>query len=197
MKIAYILAFLLIVPIVFAASERTNLFLGKSLEFEGKNISLVKTNFDDNKAIICVDGKSTILVKDNDKRINGMLLDLRRVNQDSIDLRVEYKCNGNCDSYVSNSACFPKAKETIEEEIIENTQEPECTSNLDCDDSSDLTADDCINNKCFNVEIQQEKIDINDNILEDKKSNQQVIGITLLIIVAVLGIILLMRKEKY
>lgn len=194
MKIIYILFLLLVVPIALATTERTELFVGRSIEFEGKNISLVVTNFDEDKAVICLDGQKIILTKNNDKTVNRVIFDLRRVNQDSIDLKIDYNCDKNCNSYVSNSACFPKVEE-ISEEIIENV--PECTSNLDCDDGSDLTADNCMNNKCFNVEIQKKEEVILDNVLEKKHSTQQIIGISLLIIVVILGIILMMKREKY
>ena len=122
MKIMIILVFLLLMPFVYA--ERISLSLGDSYVREGRNITLIDLTKD--KALICVNNEINIFGRSKEKTINKVKIEVRRINEDSIEADIKIDCQGcECGDTCNNLECFNQ-----EEIIEESSSEPEEIQNI-------------------------------------------------------------------
>ena len=116
---------LLLVPIIEAKSLTQELKPFDSMEIENQNITLLKLDEKNDKAIVCVNGVKAIISDNDAKAVNNVLVEIRDVKAGYVKLRLE----SNCDDCIldNNNECLH-----------------ECNSNIDCNDSNALTEDACL-----------------------------------------------------
>jgi len=183
MKKTLLLLFMILFSnISLAATETFDLYINNSFEFEDKNISLVNVDFENDKAVLCMNNEKFILDIDNDKTFNQVTFDLRKVDQRNIELKVGYKCEGDCicDESCSNDKCFPQPKPTT---ISTNT-----TITNNTTETNTVTPPQ--NNQEQNTPIDSTKSN------KINLSNTQLVGVILLVVVALLGISYLIFKKS-
>ena len=104
---------------IFVQAERVTLTDGDNYKKDDKNVTLIKSDRDADKALFCVNGITRILREREEKMINDVILDIRDVRSDRVILNIEYSCKGcTCDIGCDNSVCFkegPKRKELLEQ----------------------------------------------------------------------------------
>lgn len=146
-----ILAIILILSIAFVSAEyqktteRITLEEGQSTDFNGKRLTLLNLDFENEKIIVCVNGERMILAKGKTKTINEAMLDLRQVTMNKAEIRIWVNCPGcECDESCDNSICFD-----------------ECYKDKDCDDRDDLTDDRCYGTpkRCHNKKVKDCNMD--------------------------------------
>lgn len=109
-----------------STSERIALEKGQSTDFNGKRVTLLNLDFENERVVVCINGEKMIL-SDKTKKVNGATLDLRKVTMNKAEIRIWVDCPGcECDNTCDNSVCFD-----------------ECYKDKDCDDGNDLTEDTC------------------------------------------------------
>jgi len=154
MRKIIILTAILILSIAFVSAEyqktteRFTLEEGQSIEFNGKKLTLLNLDFENEKVIVCVNGERTILSKRKTKTVNDAILDLREVTMNKAEIRMWVNCpKCECDESCDNSICFD-----------------ECYEDKDCDDGNDLTEDKCYGTpkKCYNKIIEGGELEIGD-----------------------------------
>jgi len=112
-----IIFLLLIISLVNA--EKITFTDSVSHEIDGKNITLIKFDSLVNRALFCVNGITRILVEDEEKVINDVIIDALEVRSDRVIADIDYKCKGcKCDEQCDNSLCF-------KEELVEQATEIE------------------------------------------------------------------------
>jgi len=130
--IVLVIILILVVSFVSARSyppdtDRFDLEEGQSAQLNGKKITLMNLDYDNERVIVCVNGEKTILSQSRTKTINGAILDLRQVYLNRAEIKMWVDCpNCECDESCDNSVCFD-----------------ECFRDRDCDDGNDLTEDKC------------------------------------------------------
>jgi len=141
-------------------SERFSLEEGESIEYNGKKMTLINLDYENERVIVCVNGQKTIL-GEKIKTVNDAILDLRTVTMNKADIRMRVNCpECECDENCDNTPCFD-----------------ECFSNNECDDGNDLTEDTCSGSpkKCNYKKTKEctidEHCDDNDDCTIDKCSN--------------------------
>lgn len=160
-----ILFFVLFLSIVSAKTdiktERMELEEGQSMELSGRRLTLINLDYENQRVIVCVNGKRSILSEGSTKNINEAAVDLRKVTQNKADIRMSVYCPGcECDERCDNSVCFNK-----------------CYSDKDCDDGNDLTEDKCSGTPktCHNIRVKEctvdEHCDDNNDCTIDKCSS--------------------------
>lgn len=141
-----ILTIIFILSIAFASAgyqkttERFSLEEGQSADLNGKRLTLLNLDFENEKVIVCLNGERKILSKRSTKTVNDAILELREVTMNKADIRMWVNCPGcECDESCDNSACFD-----------------ECKEDKDCDDNEELTEDQCLGTpkKCYNIKIE-------------------------------------------
>lgn len=149
MQKAIILVLILVLSTVFVSAgyekttDRFSLEEGQSIKFNGKKLTLLNLDFENEKVIVCVNGEKSILAKSSTKTVNDAVLDLRKVTLNKADIRMWVNCPGcECDESCDNSACFD-----------------ECEEDKDCDDNNELTEDKCYGKpkRCYNTKIEHTK----------------------------------------
>lgn len=110
-------------------SERFSLEKGRSVDFNGKRLTLMNIDFENERTVICLNGQKAILGSKT-KTIDGATLDLRKVTLNKADIRMWVGCEDcECDDGCDNTICFD-----------------DCYKDSDCDDGNDLTDDSCSGN---------------------------------------------------
>lgn len=105
--------------IAYAITEYATLAPGSSYIIKDKNITLMGISDDEESVLICVNNEKAILSED--RTINDVYLSLRKVEDDSADIKIEYKCpNCICSKECSNELCNQKSKEINPLEKNEN-----------------------------------------------------------------------------
>lgn len=92
----------------FVSAEIIDVDLSRweSFEFQGKNITILNLNEDDDKAIICVNNVKTIVSDEKEKNIEHVSIDLRHVNNGVASLRLDGTCRKcECDENCANELC--------------------------------------------------------------------------------------------
>jgi len=120
----YVLLVLLIVllPLVQAKTSTVSLTKGQNYVIENINITLIDFNDKDEKAIICVNNERYILNEDEEKRVNGVLAEVRSINPAYAELRLEADCE-DCE-ISDNKDCFPEeVKEVKKPAAVNKTNE--------------------------------------------------------------------------
>lgn len=148
MRKVIFLAIILILSTAFVSAdsyqkttERVMLEEGQSIEFNGKRLTLLNLDFENERAIICVNGERTILGMRKTKTINEAILELKKVTMNKAEIRIWINCPScECDESCDNSVCFN-----------------ECYKDEDCDDGNDLTEDECygIPKSCHNKKVKE------------------------------------------
>lgn len=165
-KLILIILFLVLFLAVVSAgtdteTERTELEEGQSMEVSGKRLTLMKLDYENQRVIVCVNGKRAILSERSTKNVNDAIINLRGVTKNKADIRMSVNCPGcECDESCDNSICFDK-----------------CYTDKDCDDGNDLTEDECFGTPkiCHNTKIKEctvdEHCEDNDDCTIDKCSD--------------------------
>lgn len=147
-----ILAITLILSIAFVSAEyqktteRIILEEGQSTDFNGKRVTLLNLDFENEKAIVCVNGERTILGLRKTKTLSEAMIELKKVTMNKAEVRIWVNCPGcKCDESCDNSACFD-----------------ECYEDKDCDDGDALTEDRCYGTpkRCHNKKVKGCSIDL-------------------------------------
>lgn len=138
---------------VFAATETFTLNVDSSKLIKDVNITLLRTNTDTNKVILCVNNRK-VIVK-NRVNVDNSLIRLKDVSERFADFEVEVTCTGDCECSDNclNTACFSSSKS--------------CSSDADCDDSNPDTTDLCIAGACENRAAQLKSCSL-DSECDDK-----------------------------
>ncbi|MFH1210463.1 MAG: hypothetical protein V1645_00970 [archaeon] len=123
---------------VFAEFVPVSLRVGESRDIDGVNFTLLRTNVDDDKVVLCMNGQKVIV--DNEAGFGKATVEVDDVFDRSANLRVEVACGSDCecDESCLNDACF-----------ISMAQVP-CNVNAECNDENPDTTDLCVNNVCEN-----------------------------------------------
>lgn len=110
-KVMVIIILLVCISIAYAITEYATLNQNSSYIIKDKNITLLGISDDEESVLICVNSEKAILSED--RTINNVYLSLRKVEDGSADIRIEYKCpNCFCSKECSNELCYKTAKET-------------------------------------------------------------------------------------
>ncbi len=128
--------FLLYSMSAFAAFESVSLRVGQSKVIKDVNFTLLKTNQDDGKAIICVNNRKAII--SDSLSIDNSIVKIKDVFSSAASFDIDVSCEGKC---VCGSECSNK-------DCIVSASEPVCSSDTDCDDDDFFTTDLCISNVC-------------------------------------------------
>lgn len=100
-----ILCFLLFFSVLVSADQFTFL-AGKSYEIDGRNITLVKFDPSEDKALFCVNGKKWIIEEDDSKTLNDVFIDVFSIKSDRVLADIDYRCKDCvCDESCDNSVC--------------------------------------------------------------------------------------------
>jgi len=193
-KTSLILLFILIIPLASALMETHVFFIGDSFETSGKNVTLIAIGEDSDEEdvlVVCINNQE-IIISDEDN-INGLEFTFEDIQSNYAELKIKFPSSGECDASCSNELCF---SEEIPLEDSENDTvllDPECTSNLGCNDGDVCTTDSCLEDKCSYETIQDCGY-----IIGEEKDNSDLMTFSsiLLILVVVLIIILIFKKFK-
>jgi len=133
----WLVVFVLVGFLVSAVDMSVILDKGESVVIKDKNVSLVDSLND--KILICVNGEKKIIEEGLSKRVNDVLIEVKKANFEEVSLKLSYRCgNCLCDD-CSNEVCFA-----------------ECKSDVDCDDKDGNSIDVCEEKKCVH-KISNEK----------------------------------------
>jgi hypothetical protein len=172
-----VLLFLLLCSLpVFAAFDEVSLNVGGSKDIKGVNFTLMRTNVDDDKVVLCVNNQKFIV--DNEGNFGNAAVRVNDVFDRAANLEIEVTCETkcNCNEDCNNAACFvslAKVQCNVNAECNDNDantndlcvggicenrpkQLKGCTSDSECDDKNPCTSDDCnsIVKKCVYEVIQ-------------------------------------------
>ncbi len=120
----------------FAAFESVSLRIGQSKVIKDVNFTLLKTNQEDEKAIICVNNRRAII--SDTLSISNSIIKLKDVFSSAASFDIDVACQGKC---VCGDECSNK-------DCAVSASEPVCSSDTDCDDDDSFTTDLCISNVC-------------------------------------------------
>jgi len=164
MRKAIILAIILILSITFVSAEykpitkRITLEESQSTDFNGKRLTLLNLDFENEKVIVCVNGKKMILPLRKTKTVSGAMLELKKVTMNKAEIRVWINCPGcKCDESCDNSICFD-----------------ECLTDKECDDGNDLTDDKCSGTpkRCHNDRVKECTINEHCDDMDDSTTDK-------------------------
>ncbi len=125
----WLVVFVLIVFSVNAIDMSVVLEKGQSVLIKDKNVSLVDSLND--KSLFCVNGEKKIIEEGLSKRVNGVLIEVKKANFEEVSLKLSYRCGDCLCDDCSNEVCFV-----------------ECRSDADCDDEDENSIDVCEEKKC-------------------------------------------------
>ncbi len=135
--ILFFISFLLLYSMpAFAAFESVSLRVGESEVIKGVNFTLLKTDQDDGKVIMCVNNRKVII--SDSLYIGNSAVKIKDVFSSAASFEIDVACEGKC-------AC---GNECSNKDCIVSASKPVCSSDTDCDDSDSFTTDLCISNVC-------------------------------------------------
>ena len=155
MKMRYFvmsLIILILIPIAIAKSVDITLKEGESYYYDARNITLIKLDTVDDKAVICLNNKKEII--SDTKAMNGVNIDLAWVRTKDAKLNLKFADCKDCDyGNWDNLDCFD-----------------ECVNDNDCNDNNDNTKDTCSGRpkKCVHENIAKKMIAENKTKEENK-----------------------------
>ena len=156
MKMRYFvmsLIILILIPIAIAKSVDITLKEGESYYYDARNITLIKLDTVDDKAVICLNNKKEII--SDTKAMNGVNIDLAWVRTKDAKLNLKFADCKDCDyGNWDNLDCFD-----------------ECSIDKDCSDNNGDTKDSCSGRpkKCVH-EIIEKKIIAENKTKEENKT---------------------------
>jgi len=114
-------------------------------------------------------------------------VNLLRIDSSEVRIKVELDDERDCGVECSNVKCFE-----------------ECKTNLECDDGIDETIDKCISGECRNnilekieIEAEEPQVEETEEVIEERENGDiNTVTMVLISIVVLLGLILLLRKNK-
>lgn len=175
-----LLLIILLSTLVNANTEIVNMKKGDSILLEGKNITLINLDNEDDKVVICINNVKSIV--SDEKTTNEVIIDVKSVKDDYARIGFEVICDDCiCDESCLNNDCF---------------SQKECIYNTECNDFNILTKDSCINNKCVNEIIETIDLGTQDITIKSKKSSYSIPILILPITILLLIIIYLTMKRK-
>ena len=125
----WLVVFVLVGFLVSAVDMSVILDKGESVVIKDKNVSLVDSLND--KILICVNGEKRIIEEGLSKRVNGVLIEVKKANFEEVSLKLSYRCGDCLCDDCSNEVCFV-----------------ECKGDVDCDDNDENSVDVCEEKKC-------------------------------------------------
>src|SRR3989344_5292418 len=166
----WLVVFVLVGFLVSAVDMSVILDKGESVVIKDKNVSLVDSLND--KILICVNGEKRIIEEGLSKKVNGVLIEVKKANFEEVSLKLSYRCGDCLCDDCSNEVCFVECKGDVDcDDNDENSVdvceekkcmhkvsnekggfvvlERECLSDNECSDSNESTMDFCFNEKCF------------------------------------------------
>ena len=155
------------------AADRATLSIGSSYLIDNKNVTLIRADVTDDVAIFCVNGVKSVVGKNRYKVVNDVGIDLFSVKSNQLGADLIYKCDDGCECIdCDNSACFKQNEDglVLEEEIIEAS---------DTDGFRDVVTE----------------LGTEENIEPVNVESGGVIMAVLIIIVLILGLVVLWRKD--
>lgn len=122
---------------VFAATETITLTVGGSTEINGVNFTLLGTNTNGDKVLICVNNEKVII--SGVETVGNAIIRVKDIFSESANLQLEVSCPDICvcGSDCSNDVCLSSAPPKVE-----------CVTDTDCDDSNPNTLDHCVQGVC-------------------------------------------------
>lgn len=131
------LLFFVISFVSISSASTLNLRVDGSQELRGVNFTLMKTNVDDSKAVLCVNSNK-VIVSEKRNTFQNVIIRATDILPRSANFDVEVACQGACvcASSCDNSACFSKSG---------------CISDSDCNDLNPSTSDSCVSGSCDNI----------------------------------------------
>jgi hypothetical protein len=118
MKIQILLLFFVLMGVVSGASIEETLAVGNSLEFKGKNITLLAVAEDEDRIMICVNGEKGVIGEDD--VLNGADIKSKDIESDYVTMRVIVDCEDCvCDESCDNSVCAGLDADDENDEIDE------------------------------------------------------------------------------
>lgn len=189
-KIAVFILVLFLVFPVMAKTERASLKVNQSVQFFGSNITVINLSTLSDSVLFCINNNKEIFVEDRIERYQNFTVRVTDISTKQVTFKVENiekrnDCDGNC----RNEKCFL-----------------ECKRDIDCEDLNEDTIDRCVAGNCRNslmasdeeIGENNEEItgeSVNEQELDTNKSNILPATIVLIVIVVLLGLIVLLRKN--
>lgn len=100
--------------IVNATTETIDLGIGENFVILDKNVTLTAVNDDEEKIIVCVNNQKVIIEDNEEKLVNGVYIEVERVNSGNARLKIERDCKDcECDENCNNELCIQPSKEEV------------------------------------------------------------------------------------
>ncbi len=157
---------LFLIPVALAETMQTS----DEIDHNGRKITLV--GIQESKVLIDVDGEKGIVELNKEKQINGVkilvteIFDAGEFSTATITFSLAYACgDSQCDEFENQQNCCKDCGCSGTFKCVENSCiAPECTQDIQCNDSDELTEDYCSDFKCKHKNIKcKSDLDCNDN----------------------------------
>lgn len=190
---------LLILPSVYALRFiDVDLKPGESFFLDGKNITLV--NSVNKSTMLCINNE--LFIVSRDKRVSDILFDFRKATYDKASFKITFDCLHDCQcdgDECQNNACLFDSEE-LENGDLDNETElisfeesnPECETDLDCDDANVCTLNLCKNNVCKYEPIPGCGLPASN---QENDNNMEYIAFSLLAIAILLGVFAIIKSS--
>jgi len=172
--IKYIVMLILVSLIVNAATETIDLSIGDSFDLLDKNVTLMAVNDDEGKIIVCVNNQKVIIEDNDEKLVNGVYIEVERVNSGNARLKIERDCkNCECGENCNNELCIQPSKEEV------------------FNDAGNINED---------VNIETNEIQNDDTIIikgsKDQQRNNLILGIGIVILIIIVLMFIMLKIKK-
>ncbi|MBI2667967.1 hypothetical protein HYX17_04340 [Candidatus Woesearchaeota archaeon] len=119
-----LIALILLGSFVNATTETIDLREGDSFLIRDRNVTIIDTNKDD-KVKICINNLMSIISDNDEKLFNGVYVDIRHIENNITNVRLERNCierDCSCDENCNNNRCFDKENKSLEDFVPEESK---------------------------------------------------------------------------